>query len=197
MSRSVPNGCPASPIEQVAVTNNLFYFDRFSTSTPAFYVIQGCKNSCKQAYDTFQNFQGNSYWRTDGGVANDANAFQVLTTQGLNSNNSCKVSPVTSLYFASTTQPNWQTGGKGVPVTMNEDLSPNATASYQPPFTGSGLTTDLPSYYLFGDGQIPPTQFVPGNTNLTITNAHSSLPTPTAVPATFPTYVYGSPLNKF
>jgi hypothetical protein len=192
-----PNGCPASPIEQVAVTNNIFYFDRFSTSTPSFYVIQGCKDSCKQAYDTFQNFQGNSYWRTDGGFANDSNAFQVLTTQGLNSNNSCKAGPVTSLYFASTTLPNWQTGGKGVPVAMNEDLSPNATASYQPPFTGSGLITDLPSDYLFGTGQIPPTQFVPGNTNLAITNAHSSLPTVATVPATFPTYVYGSLLNKF
>ncbi|MGA2021779.1 MAG: Ig-like domain-containing protein [Candidatus Sulfotelmatobacter sp.] len=192
-----PNGCPASPIEQVAVSNNIFYFDRFSTSTPSFYVIQGCKDSCKQAYDTYQSFQGNSYWRTDGGFANDSNAFQVLTTQGLNSNNSCKTGPTTSLYFASTTMPNWQTGGKGVPVAMDEDLSPNATASYQPPFTGSGLTTDLPANYLFGNGQIPPTQFAPGNTNLTITNAHSSLPPVQTVPPTFPIYVYGSPLNKF
>jgi len=191
-----PNGCPSSPILQVDVTNNIFYFDRFSTSTPAFYVLVGCKDSCKQAYDTYQNFQGNSYWRTDGGFANDNDAFQVLTTQGLGSGNSCKAGPTTSLYFASATKPNWQTGGTGVPVAMNEDLSPNATASYQPPFSGLGLITDLPADYLFGNGQNPP-QFAPGNTNLTITNAHSSLSPVGTVPPTFPMYVYGSPLNKF
>jgi uncharacterized protein YjdB len=192
-----PNGCPSSPITQVDVTNNLFYFDRFSTSIPSFYVIQGCKDSCKQAYNTYQNFQGNSYWRTDGQFANNDNAFQVLTTQGLNSNNSCRTGPTTALYFTSQTAPDWQTGGQGVPVAMNEDPSPNATVSYQPPFTASGLTTDLPSEYLFVSGEIPPTQFVTGNTNLTITNAHSSLPSIGTVPPTFPTYVYGSPLNKF
>ncbi len=192
-----PNGCPSSPITQVDVTNNIFYFDRFSTSTPSFYVIQGCKDSCKQPYDTYQNFQGNSYWRTDGQFANNDNAFQVLTTQGLNSNNSCKIGPTTALYFTSQTAPDWQTGGQGVPVAMNEDLPPNATISYQPPFAASGLTTDSPSDYLFVNGQTPPTPFVTGNTNLTITNAHSSLPSIETVPPTFPTYKYGSPLNKF
>jgi hypothetical protein len=80
---------------------------------------------------------------------------------------------------------------------MNEDLPPNGTASYQPPFTASGLTLDSPSAYLFLNGQAPPIPFIPGNTNLTITNAHSSLPNAGNVPATFPTYVYGNPLNKF
>ena len=192
-----PSGCPSSPITQVDVTNNIFYFDRFSTSIPSFYVIQGCKDSCKQAYDTYQNFQGNSYWRMDGQFANNDNAFQVLTTQGLNSNNTCKLGPTTALYFTSQSAPDWQTGGQGVPVAMNEDLPPNATVSYQPPFTASGLATDLPSDYLFVNGQTPPTQFVTGDTNLTITNAHSSLPSIGTVPPTFPTYVYGSPQNKF
>ncbi|MGA8761718.1 MAG: hypothetical protein WB562_02425, partial [Candidatus Sulfotelmatobacter sp.] len=192
-----PKGCPSSPIKQVDVTNNIFYFDRLSTSTPSFYVVNGCSDSCKQAYDTYQNFQGNAYWRTDGQFGSDSKAFQVLTTQGLNSNNSCKTSPATSLYFTSLTAPNWQTGGKGVPVAMNEDLPPNTTASYQPPFTGSGLTNDPPSDYLFGSGQSPPTPFLPASTNLTIMNAHSSITPLGSVPATFPTYVYGSPLNKF
>ena len=192
-----PNGCPSTPIKQVDVTNNLFYFDRQSTSTPSFYVIQGCTDSCGQAYDAYQNFQGNSYWRTDGQFASLGNAFQVLSTQGLTASNACKTSPVAYLYFGSSTAPDWQTGGKGVPVAMNEDLPPNATASYQPPFTASGLTGDPPSAYGFGVGQTPPTPFITANTNLTITNAHCSLPQLATVPATFPTYVYGSALNKF
>jgi hypothetical protein len=192
-----PNGCPSAPIKQVNVTNNMMYFDRQSSSNPSFWVVQGCTDSCGQAYDTYQNFQGNSYWRTDGKFASISNAFQVLATQGLNSSNACKTSPVTSLYFSSATAPDWQTGGKGVPVAMNEDLPPSATASYQPPFTGSGLISDPPSAYSFAAGQTPATPFITGNTNLTITNAHSSLPQLATVPATFPTYVYGSPLNKF
>jgi hypothetical protein len=192
-----PNSCPVNPIKQVDVTNNVFYFDRLSTSSPPFFVVGGCTDSCGQAYNTYQNFQGNTYWRTDGQFAADHKAFQVLTTQGLNANNSCRTSPTTSLYFSSQSSPNWQSGGAGVPVAMNEDLPPNATASYQPPFTGAGLATDPPADYVFPAGQAPPTAFVPANTNLAITNAHSSLPQPGTVPATFPTYVYGSPLNKF
>ena len=84
-----------------------------------------------------------------------------------------------------------------MPVTMNEDLPPNATATYQPPFTGSGLSSDLPSDYTFPTGQSPPTPFVPANTNLTIADAHSSVTQVATVPATFPTYVYGSSVNKF
>jgi hypothetical protein len=196
-TQSWPNGCPNAPIKQVDVTNNMFYFDRLSTSSPAFYAIEGCSDSCGQAYNTYQNFQGNSYWRTDGQFAADKRAFQVLTTQGLTSNNSCRTSPTTLLYFGSQTLPSWQNGGAGVPVAMNEDLSPNGTASYQPPFTGSGLTSDPPADYFFSASQTPPTPFVPSGTNLTITNAHSSLPQLGGIPATFPTYVYGSALNKF
>jgi hypothetical protein len=192
-----PTGCPASPIKQIDVTNNVFYFDRLSTSTPSFYVVNGCTDSCKQAYNSYQNFQGNTYWRTNGLFASDSKAFQVLTTQGLNTNNSCKTSPVTSLYFSSQTAPNWQNGGKGVPVSMGEDLPPNATASYQPPFSASGLATDLPSAYLFPSGQAPSTPFAPSSTNLTISNAHSSVLPVGTVPPTFPTYAYGSAVNKF
>ena len=192
-----PSGCPTSPIKQVDVTNNMFYFDRMSTSSPSFSAIGGCTDSCGQAYNTYQNFQGNSYWRTDGQFAADKRAFQILTTQGLAAGNACRTSPTTLLYFSSQTSPSWQSGGSGVPVAMNEELNPNGTATYQPPFTGSGLTTDPPSDYFFATGQSPPTQFSPSNTNLTITNAHSSLPLLGAVPATFPTYVYGSSLNKF
>ncbi len=192
-----PNGCPSSPIKQVDVTNNMFYFDRSSTSSPSFAAIGGCSDSCGQPYNTYQNFQGNSYWRTDGQFAADKRAFQVLTTQGLTAGNACRTSPTTLLLFSSQTSPSWQSGGAGVPVAMNEELNPNGTATYQPPFTGSGLATDPPSAYSFATGQSPPTQFSPSNTNLTITNAHSSLSQLGTVPATFPTYVYGSSLNKF
>jgi uncharacterized protein YjdB len=192
-----PAGCPGSPIKQVDVLNNIFYFDRTSASNPSFYVIQGCRDSCKQAYNTFQNFQGNIYWRTDGQFAADGGAFQVLTTQGLNSSNACKAGPYTSLIFSSLTAASWQSGGKGVPVAMNEDLSPNSTASYPPAFTGSGLITDAPSAYLLDPTQVLPTAFAPAATNATINTAHSSLSQPAAVPPTFPTYVYGATQSKF
>jgi trimeric autotransporter adhesin len=192
-----PTGCPSAPIKQVDVLDNIFYFDRTSASTPSFNVIQGCRDSCKQAYNTFQNFQGNIYWRTDGQFAADSGAFQVLTTQGLNASNACKTGPNTSLIFSSLIGASWQSGGKGVPVAMNEDLSPNSTASYQPAFSGSGLITDVPSDYLLDPTQVLPTAFAPAATNATINTAHSSVPLPATVPPTFPTYVYGSTSSKF
>jgi len=78
-----------------------------------------------------------------------------------------------------------------------EDATPNPrTATYRPPFTGSGLSTDTPMAYFFGTHQGPP-PFVTGNTDATITNAGSSLPSVTTVPPTFPNYAYGNSANKF
>ena len=193
-----PNGCPASAILQVDVTNNIFYFDRTDTSTPSFLAVGGCSDTCGQAYNTYQNFQGNAYWRTDGGFAASSKAFQVLTTQGLKTDNTCRTSPVTRLYFSSPTAPNWQTGGTGVPVAMNEDPSP-ATASYNPGFPAQGLATDASTAYSFTVNHLgqPPTPFITGNTDDAITNAGSSLPAVGNVLPTFPNYAYGSAVNKF
>jgi hypothetical protein len=60
-----------------AATNNLFYFDRNAASNPAFYVQGGCTYSGGETYTAFQRWKSNLYWRTDGGFANDAQAFHV------------------------------------------------------------------------------------------------------------------------
>jgi len=58
-------------------SNNLFYFDRNSASSPTFYAQGGCTYSGGIAYTAFQQWNSNLYWRTDGGFANDAQAFHV------------------------------------------------------------------------------------------------------------------------
>jgi hypothetical protein len=201
-------GCPSSPVLQANITSNLFVFDRDASSTPEFYAVEGCSDTCGFPYTEYQNFQGNAYYRTDGGFATDSHAFRVSTTQGLNADNSCKAGPYTFLHFSSATLPNWQTGGTGVPVAMNEDLTPPGTASYNPAFpagstaigeTGNGLTgswTDLPRIYSFSNNLSgnaltgPSTGFLIGKTDDAIQKAGSSLPPLPAAPQTFPIYVF-------
>jgi hypothetical protein len=210
-----PNGCPTSPILQVDVTNNIFYFDRSETSSPAFSAVGGCLDSCGQAYNTYQNFQGNSYWSTVLDFATDPNAFQVLQTQGLNpTNNSCyapnRSHPSIPLTFDQPpTTCTWQQGAQGdtctnsngqsgtLPVAISEDAA--GTAAYNPGFPAQGLASDTPTAYSFSINHLsqPPTPFVTGNTDDAITNAGSSLPGVGNVPPTFPNYVYGSSVNKF
>ena len=74
------------------ITNNIFYFDLDDTA--AFLVIKGCAYACgassvptakkgapdehrSTSFTQFQNFQGNLYWRTDGGFSTDGKAFHV------------------------------------------------------------------------------------------------------------------------
>jgi hypothetical protein len=72
-SGSVPN----PPIQIFVATHNLFYFDRSASSSPAFYVQGGCAYGGGAAYSAFQQWDSNLYWRTDGGFADDAQAFHV------------------------------------------------------------------------------------------------------------------------
>ena len=66
-------GCGSSPTVRANITNNIFYFDHDESS--GFYLNSGCAWSCGLDYRKFLNFQGNLYWRTDGGFANDKRAF--------------------------------------------------------------------------------------------------------------------------
>ncbi|MDX2145586.1 MAG: right-handed parallel beta-helix repeat-containing protein [Rhodospirillaceae bacterium] len=76
-----PTGAiPAQAIRIFTATNNLFYFSRRSTSTPAFYVQSGCHYSGGFPFASFQHRQSNLYWRADGAFASDANAFRVQNT---------------------------------------------------------------------------------------------------------------------
>ena len=70
-------GCGMAPSPEVNVESNIFYFDL--SDSAGFYVTGGCADSCGLAYNQFQNFQGNLYWRTDGAFATYNKAFHELT----------------------------------------------------------------------------------------------------------------------
>ena len=66
---------PPSPLFFVA-TGNIFYFDRHGSDS--FYVQGGCTYAgASTPYMSFQQFDGNLYWRTDGTFATDPDAFHV------------------------------------------------------------------------------------------------------------------------
>lgn len=72
-----PNGVPAAPDLVFNISNNIFYFDRLSTSTPQFWVQGGCEYSGGYSYTGFQLWNSNVFWRTDGAFATDTKAFYV------------------------------------------------------------------------------------------------------------------------
>jgi len=189
-----PAGCGSNPGPEVELLSNVFNFDLDETPTnPAgFYVQAGCTSSCGLAYDQFQQFSGNAYWRAGTSstgyplFCNDPNAFHLVTHPA--SNGSCPfVGQNTFLTFDSPPMggQTWQHGmPPSTPVPMNEDL--NGACSWDPRFG----TTGNPSDYLLASG--PPTPFDPAFTNDTIANAgRTSGPhSLAAVPATFPTYTF-------
>ncbi len=78
-----PSGTvPPNPIQTFVATNNLFYFDRNSGSTPPFYVQRGCTYSGGFAYTQYQDWSSNLYWRTDGAFNSYAQAFHVQPNPG-------------------------------------------------------------------------------------------------------------------
>ncbi len=72
-----PFGVPTVANQAFAITNNLFYFDLSSSSSPKFYVQGGCTYSGGFPYTQFQQWNNNLFWRTDGAFASDAKAFHV------------------------------------------------------------------------------------------------------------------------
>jgi hypothetical protein len=171
------------------ITHNLFNFDQ--TEQYGFSAVVTCADSCGMPFNQFQNFQGNLYWRTDGGFASDPNAFSVMTdpppandaSQCLDQQNP----PMTMLTFSQ-----WQTGHpliNGEPIAMDEDTK--GTASVNPGFGDTGQ----PSDFLLGSNPIPGFNFQ--ETNNTIKSAGRSNPVMQVPPVleTFPTYTYS--LNNF
>jgi uncharacterized protein (TIGR03437 family) len=75
--------------EVFAITNNLFYFDRSSASSPKFFVQGGCVYSDGFAYTLYQLWNTNLYWRTDGAFASDTKAFYVQPNAGTGPNAPC------------------------------------------------------------------------------------------------------------
>lgn len=180
-----PQNCTSTP--KANITHNLFYFDLNATN--GFYPIVGCADSCGMAYNQFQNFQGNLYWRTDGGFSSDPLAFHVLTnTPPPSQASSCgqptqpKASVWTFFGFSE-----WQKGAplvNGSPLQMNQDAG--GTVTRNPGFGNTGQASD----YLLSSSPVAGFDYT--RTNDTIQNAGRSNPViiPPDVPDTFPTYSY-------
>jgi hypothetical protein len=78
MSGTVP-----SIADQVfTASNNLMYFDRTASSSPAFYVQGGCTYTGGFAYSAYQQWSSNLYWRADDAFASDTKAFHVQPKPG-------------------------------------------------------------------------------------------------------------------
>lgn len=176
-----PEGC-VDPSLRAAITNNIFYFDRDSSTQ--FQVIEGCSYSCGLPYNKFLNFQGNLYWRTGGGFAKDAQAFHIITRKPEDARQ-CQGRPEdwTFLTFA-----DWQSNKKpvewGPPGGMNLDTT--GTASVDPKFGHTGSPKD----FLLQQNPVPGFDYT--KTNDTILHAGRINPVikPAKVIHTFPAYSY-------
>ena len=74
--------CPATVPRIFNATNNLFYFDRQSTSVPAMYMQEGCDYTCGASITALHNWQNNLYWRINGAFDTDTKAFHVQPKAG-------------------------------------------------------------------------------------------------------------------
>jgi hypothetical protein len=165
------NGVPAAIPRVFDVRNNLFYFDRISSSRPKFWVQGGCLYAGGAPFNQFQDWNGNVYWRTDGGFATDPEAFAVQPSPGTGPNAPCNMN-ITDYSFY--TFAGWQ-------QQVGEDIQ----GSVQNPGFGN------PSYpaddFSLPNGS-PSSGFVVFDPN----QAGRSNPViqPPPVPATFPTKPY-------
>ncbi len=159
-------GCSEKSL-RVTFANNIFHFDRDNAA--GFQVLEGCAYSCGLDHNQFESFQGNLYWRTDGGFSAEPKAFEVNPAP---CTSSAGPANQTFLNFAQ-----WQTA-------MKEDAT--GTASVNP---GFGKTHNAKDYLL---SRNPVAGFDSSKTNDTIRNAGRSHPSilPPKVPATFPTYSF-------
>jgi hypothetical protein len=177
-----PQNCGSST--RANLVSNIFYFDQ--TDKTGFYAIEGCADSCSMAFNQFQNFQRNLYWRTDGQFATYSKAFHVLTnTPPPDQASSCAQPRNPSTVWTFFDFPTWQSGHPvvdGHPLPMNED--PEGTVSVDPGFGHTGLATD------FLLSRSPISGFDYTQTNNTIKTAGSGLNKPPQVSPTFPTYYY-------
>ena len=93
------NGVPAAIPQEFTVTNNIFYFDRASSSNPPFRVQGGCSYAGGAPFVSFQQFNNDLYWRTDGAFASDAKAFHVEPAPGLGPDAPCSDDKTTWTFY--------------------------------------------------------------------------------------------------
>ena len=103
---------PAFAEQAFVLTNNLFYFDRSTASTPPFRVQAGCVYTGGVPFPMFQQFNNNLYWRTDGAFASDPQAFHVQFNAGPGPNAPCSDNRSTWTFYTFSA---WQ-------QTVGEDL---------------------------------------------------------------------------
>jgi uncharacterized protein (TIGR03437 family) len=162
------NGIPSTIPQVFTVTNNLFYFDRSTASSPPFRAQGGCTYSAGFPYTAFQEFNDNLYWRTDGGFGSDTRAFHVQPASGSGPNAPCSDDKTTWTFY---TFSGWQ-------QTVGEDKQ---SVVQNPGFANPAYPADD---YSLPNGS-PGVGFVVFDPN----QAGRSNPVihPPAVPATFPT----------
>lgn len=169
---------------RASLSNNIFYFDK--DDTKGFYAIAGCTDSCSMAYNKYQSYKGNLYWRTDGGFAGYTKAFHLLTNPPpKNQANTCSQlqnPDTTYMSFSDWQNSNPQVNGK--PLSVQEDAG--GTASVDP---GFGKTGDPSDFLLL---TAPTALFDYNETNNTVNLAGRVNPViqPPTIPPTFPTYAY-------
>ena len=162
------NGVPSAIPQEFVITNNLFYFDRSSTSSPKFFVQGGCLYAGGAAFPQFQEWSSNMYWRTDGGFASDAKAFSVQPSPGTGPQAPCTNNNNNYTFYTLT---GWQQN-------VGEDLQ---SAVQNPGFNNPAYPAD--------DYSLPKGSPGVGFVVFDPSQAGRSNPAikPPAVPATFPT----------
>jgi hypothetical protein len=157
-------------------TNNLFYFDRNASSTPAFYVQGGCTYTGGIAYTAFEQWSSNLYWRVDGAFASDPDAFHVQPGAGADAASPCSSITTKWTFY---TFAGWQkTGEDAQSVVQNPGFNNPAYPAddYTLPQGSPGV-----GFVVFDPSQA-------GRSNPVIM--------PPAVPATFPTKTF-NPATDF
>jgi hypothetical protein len=178
-----PQNCATTV--RATLSHNIFYFDQDDTT--GFYAISGCTDSCGMAYNKFQNFQNNLYWRTDGGFAGYNKAFHLLTTTPP-PNQASTCGQMQNPDFTYLTFAQWQNSTpivNGKPLPVQQD---GAGKVLDPGFGNTGQASD---FLLL---KSPVSGFSYNETNNTVNNAGRSNPGIQVpdVPPTFPTYQYSN-----
>jgi uncharacterized protein (TIGR03437 family) len=138
---------PTTAYQVFNLSNNLFYFDRGSASTPPFRVQGGCSYAAGLPFTAYQQFTNNLYWRTDGSFAADTKAFHVQPNAGSGANAPCSEDKSTWTYY---TFAQWQSvvGEDISSIVKDPGFASVATDDYSLP-KGS----PLPGFVIFDPNQ--------------------------------------------
>jgi Right handed beta helix region len=164
--------CPVTVPTIFNATANLFYFDRQSTSTPAYFLQQGCDYTCGASITTLHNWQNNLYWRIGGTFEDDTKAFHTQSKPGTSA--LCTLGTNTWTFYTFSA---WQ--GLGEDLSSSTNINPGFNAPAYPTDDYSLPKGSPNSFFTVFD----PTQAGRSNPVIKSTNPLDILPT-------FPTSTY-------